>query len=66
MTILSFQMILPLLEELEEGLRITKEVMEAFKEKNNDDKEEEFVFGTEEGENAWILYLQKRRCEAED
>ena len=40
--------------------------MKAFKEKNNDDKEEEFVFGTEEGENAWILYLQKRRCEAED
>ena len=42
-------------KELEEGLRITKEVMEAFEEKNNDDKEEELVFGTEEGEKIRML-----------
>ena len=42
-------------KELEQGLRVTKEVMAAFEEKNNDDKEEELIFGTEEGEKIRML-----------
>ena len=42
-------------KELEVGLRITKEVMNAFEEKNNDDKEEELAFGTEDGEKIRML-----------
>ena len=42
-------------KELEQGLAVTKEVMAAFEEKNNDDKEEELIFGTEEGEKIRML-----------
>ena len=33
--------------EIDDGTRITKEVMSQFEEKNNDDKEERGVFGTD-------------------
>ena len=42
-------------KELEEGVRITKEVMNAFEERNNDDKEERLMFGEEEGESIRML-----------
>lgn len=42
-------------KELVEGLKITKDIMSKFEEKNNDDKEEELVFGTEEGEKIRML-----------
>ena len=41
--------------ELAEGLKITKDIMSKFEEKNNDDKEEELIFGTEEGEKIRML-----------
>ena len=42
-------------KELEEGLKIIKETMSKFEEKNNDDKEEELIFGTENGEMIRML-----------
>ena len=52
-------------KELEQGLRVTKEVMAAFEEKNNDDKEEELIFGTEEGEKIRMLgsYIGRKEDE---
>ena len=41
--------------EIEQGLRVIKEVMSRFEEKNNDDKEEEIVFGTEESNKIRML-----------
>ena len=41
--------------EIEGGLRVVKEVMERFEEKNNDDKEEEIIFGTEESDKIRML-----------
>ena len=41
--------------ELEEGLRITKEVMNSLEERNNDEKEEVIYFGEEEGEKIRVL-----------
>ncbi len=41
--------------EIEGGLRAVKEVMERFEEKNNEDKEEEIIFGTEESEKIRML-----------
>ena len=42
-------------KELEMGVRITKEVMASFEERNNDDKEEHLIFGEEEGEKIRML-----------
>ena len=42
-------------KELVEGLKVVKEEMTRFEEKNNDDKEEELVFGTVEGEKIRML-----------
>ena len=42
-------------KEIEVGLRVTKEIMSKFEEKNNDAKEEELVFGTENGEKIRML-----------
>ena len=42
-------------KELERGVRITKEAMAKFEERNNEDKEEEVVFGTEESGNIRML-----------
>ena len=41
--------------ELEEGVNIIKEVMEKFEEKNNTDKEEKALFGSEEAEEIRML-----------
>ena len=35
-------------EELQDGVNVTKEVMRSFKERNNDEKEEELFFGRED------------------
>ena len=42
-------------KELEEGLRITKEVMNSLEERNNDEKEEVIYFGEEEGGKVRVL-----------
>ena len=42
-------------EELESGVQTTKEVMNQFEERNNDDKEEELIFG--EGDSGKIRML---------
>ena len=42
-------------EELEEGVEVTKKVMSEFEEKNNDDKEESLVFGSEESGDIRML-----------
>ena len=42
-------------KELEEGVNIIKEVMEKFEEKNNTDKEEKALFGSEEAEETRML-----------
>ena len=42
-------------KEMEGGLRTVKEVMARFEEKNNDDKEEELIFGTEESKKIRML-----------
>lgn len=42
-------------KELVEGLKVVKEEMTRFEEKNNDDKEEELVFGTTDGEKIRML-----------
>ena len=42
-------------KELENGLRITKEAMARFEERNNEDKEEEVRFGTEESGKIRML-----------
>ena len=42
-------------KELEEGVKITKEVMGMFEERNNDDKEELLIFGEEEGDKVRML-----------
>ena len=42
-------------KELENGVRITKEAMAKFEERNNEDKEEEVVFGTEESGKIRML-----------
>ena len=42
-------------KELEEGLKTIKEVMNRFEERNNEDKEEELVFGTDEGDKIRML-----------
>ena len=42
-------------DELEEGVRVTKEVMGWFEEKNNDGKEERLVFGEEESGKIRML-----------
>ena len=41
--------------EIELGLRTIKEVMNRFEEKNNDDKEEEVIFGTEDSNKIRML-----------
>ena len=41
--------------ELEEGVEKVKEVMGRWEERNNDDKEERLVFGTEEGGDIRVL-----------
>ena len=42
-------------DELEEGVRAIKDVMEQFEERNNENKEEELIFGTEEGKKIRML-----------
>jgi len=42
-------------EELEEGVRIVKEVMGKFEERNNEDKEEALVFGDRDSEGIRML-----------
>ena len=42
-------------EEIEGGLRAIKEAMAMFEEKNNDDKEEEVIFGTEQSNGIRML-----------
>ena len=42
-------------EELEEGVEVTKRVMGSFEERNNDDKEEGLVFGSEESGGVRML-----------
>jgi hypothetical protein len=42
-------------EEIEIGLRVMKEVMSRFEEKNNEAKEEEVIFGTEESNKIRML-----------
>ena len=41
--------------EIEEGVRVTKEVMGRWEERNNDEKEEVLEFGTEEGGKVRVL-----------
>jgi hypothetical protein len=41
--------------EMVEGLKAIKETMERFEERNNEDKEEELIFGTEESNKIRIL-----------
>ena len=40
---------------MNEGLRAVKEVMDKFEERNNEDKEEEIIFGTEDSNKIRIL-----------
>ena len=42
-------------DEIEEGMEIVKRIMEEFEEKNNEDKEEILVFGSEEGKKIRML-----------
>ena len=42
-------------DEIEEGVRTIKEVMERYEEKNNEDKEEILEFGSEEGKKIRML-----------
>ena len=42
-------------KEMTEGLKAVKEVMDKFEERNNEDKEEEIIFGTEESNKIRIL-----------
>ncbi len=42
-------------KELENGVRITKEAMAKFEERNNENNEEEVVFGTEESRKIRLL-----------
>ena len=42
-------------DEIEEGTEIVKRIMEEFEEKNNEDKEEILVFGSEEGKKIRML-----------
>ena len=42
-------------KEMAEGLKAVKEVMDKFEERNNEDKEEEIIFGTEESNKIRIL-----------
>ena len=42
-------------KEMTEGLKAVKEVMDKFEERNNEDKEEEIVFGTEDSNKIRIL-----------
>ena len=42
-------------KEMETGLRVIKEVMEKFEEKNNEDKEEKVEFGTDESNKIRML-----------
>ena len=41
--------------EIERGVEVVKSVMSNFEEKNNDDKEEELIFGSEEGRATRML-----------
>ena len=41
-------------KELEQGVRVTKEVMADFEERNNDDKEEKLVFSAEDSGSVRI------------
>ena len=43
------------MKEMENGLRAVKEQMNRFEERNNDDKEEELIFGTEESNKIRVL-----------
>ena len=43
------------MKEMESGLRAVKEQMSRFEERNNDDKEEELIFGTEESNKIRVL-----------
>jgi hypothetical protein len=42
-------------KEMETGLRVMKEVMERFEEKNNEDKEEKVEFGTDDSNKIRML-----------
>ena len=42
-------------KEMEDGLKAVKEQMNRFEERNNDDKEEELIFGSEESEKIRVL-----------
>ena len=42
-------------KELEEGIKVTKAVMNSFEERNNDDKEEELFFGDQRGDKIRML-----------
>jgi hypothetical protein len=43
------------MKEMENGLRAVKEQMNRFEERNNDDKEEELIFGTDESNKIRVL-----------